>query len=175
LNRNLTLLGEFAAGLLFLFCVGHTVYMIVPGFGPYRAMAGSFQRPFPRGFWLDLVMSAVHSGGAMKDIFPSLHTGAPTLLALFSFRNRDKIPFRYTWPLVTLFTLNIIFATMFLRWHYLIDVVAGLALATGIALLAPVVTRWEVLRRERGGLGTVWPALWQADPAPFAEARVSEL
>lgn len=159
MSRRRDVLGEFAFGMLMVFCIGHTGYMLVPGYGPYRAMADHFQNAFPSGFWLDMVMSTVQSGGAQKDIFPSLHTGAPAFIALFSFRNRDKIPFRYTWPIVALFAVNIIGATMFLRWHYIIDVVAGLALATAAGLLAPRVMRWELKRRERDALSHLWPTL----------------
>jgi hypothetical protein len=151
------LLGEFTFGLLTVFCIGHITYMFVPGFGPFHAMAGEFQNQFPPGLWHDLVMNAVSSGGAFKDIFPSIHTATPTFIALFSFRHRDRLPFRYTWLPVTLFALNIIGATMFLRWHYLIDVVAGLTLGSFALWLTVRVTRFELNRRAALGLGDSWP------------------
>ena len=73
--------------------------------------------------------ATVRSNGAQKDIFPSLHTAGPCFIAMFSFRNRERLPFRYTWPLVAFSAVNIIIATMFLRWHYLIDVIAGFSIA----------------------------------------------
>ncbi|HWA78305.1 MAG TPA: phosphatase PAP2 family protein [Polyangiaceae bacterium] len=158
-SRNQRTLGEFGFGMLILFCVGHTVYMLVPGFGPYRAMAEQFTTPFPHGLWLDLVMDTVHSGGAQKDIFPSLHTAAPAFITLYSFRHRSRLPYRYTWPLTAFFTANIMIATMFLRWHYLIDVVAGLILATTAALLIGPVIDWELRRRARGRRTPLWPLL----------------
>ncbi len=156
LSRNQRILGEFALGMLILFCFGHTIYMLVPGFGPYRAMAGEFKTQFPHGLWLDLVMDAVKSSGALKDIFPSLHTAAPSFITLFSYRYRRLAPYRYTWPIAAFFTLNIVIATMFLRWHYLIDVVAGLVLATSAAAVVPAIVDWE-LRRRAGGLSRLWP------------------
>ena len=156
-GRRKQIVGEFTFAMLLLFSIGHTLYMVVPGYGPYRAMADAFQHPFPNGPWHQLVMNAVHSGGAQMDIFPSLHTGAPTLLALFSYRNRKQLPFRYTWPVVAFCTLNIIIATMFLRWHYLIDVVAGFSIAVGSVMLSRPIVRWEIARRRREGLGELWP------------------
>ena len=156
-GRRKQIVGEFTFAMLLLFSIGHTLYMVVPGYGPYRAMADAFQHSFPNGPWHRLVMDAVHSGGAQMDIFPSLHTGAPTLLALFSYRNRKQLPFRYTWPVVTFCTLNIIIATMFLRWHYLIDVVAGFSIAVGSVMLSRPIVRWEIARRRREGLGELWP------------------
>ena len=58
-SKQRRLLAEFALGMLIVFCVGHTVYMLVPGYGPYKAMADQFQNEFPRGMWLDLVMTTV--------------------------------------------------------------------------------------------------------------------
>ncbi len=156
-GRRKQIVGEFIFAILLLFSIGHTLYMVVPGYGPYRAMADSFQHPFPQGPWHDLVMNAVHSGGAQMDIFPSLHTGAPTVLALFSFRNRKYVPFRYTWPVVAFCTVNIVIATMFLRWHYLIDVVVGFSLAVSVVFVSRPVVRWEIARRQRERLGELWP------------------
>jgi hypothetical protein len=150
-------LGEFTFGMLFMFCVGHTLYILVPGYGPYRAVASEFRHVLPDGLWLDVVMETVAEGGALKDIFPSLHTAAPTFIALFSFRHRALPPFRYSWPIVTFFAANIIVATMFLRWHWILDVVVGLALATLTQVLAALVTTFELERRERLSLEPTWP------------------
>jgi hypothetical protein len=163
--RDQLLLGEFMLGMLIIVCVGHTGYILVPGFGPYRAMPDMFHHELPSGLWMDLVWSTVRSGGAMKDIFPSLHTAGPCFIAMFSFRNRDRLPFRFTWPLITFFAANIIGATMFLRWHYVIDVFAGFTLATVAALLAPLITRWELERRRRDDLRDLVP-LFGASASP---------
>jgi len=162
--RNRRVLNEFALGLLCVFCLGHTVYMLVPGYGPYKAMAGEFDHALPSGMWVDTVMAMVASGGAQKDIFPSLHTAAPFFIALFSYRHRRSLPFRFTWFITLFFSLNIIIATMFLRWHYVIDVVAGLLLAS-FALFASVrLTRWEFARRAAAGLRSSWPLFFEDRP-----------
>ncbi len=155
--RDQMLLGEFMLGMLIIVCLGHTGYILVPGFGPFRAFPELFKNELPSGLWMDLVWSTVRSNGAQKDIFPSLHTAGPCFIAMFSFRNRDRLPFRYTWPLLTFFAANIIGATMFLRWHYVIDVFAGFALATLAALVAPLVTRWELARRRAQNLPPLVP------------------
>lgn len=156
-SRRQRVVGEFALGMLIVFCAGHILYMVVPGFGPYKAMAEAFRNEFPRGMWLDTVMTVVAEGGAQKDIFPSLHTAAPTFIAMFSYRNRHLAPFRYTWGAVWFISLNIVLATMFLRWHYVIDVVAGLTLAIVAWHLSVRVTAWEARRRDQHALGWNWP------------------
>jgi membrane-associated phospholipid phosphatase len=80
-------------------------------------------------------------------------------LSLFSYRHRDRLPFKYTWPFVTFFSANIVIATMFLRWHYLVDVIAGMALSVGGFLLATAISRREALHREKNGYQPVWPPI----------------
>jgi hypothetical protein len=141
--KDARVLAELSLGIMAVYCVAHLTYMAVPGFGPYAHFAGEFQHPLVGGFWWGCVQRTVNAGGAFKDIFPSLHTGAPTFLALFSFRHRKLAPFRYSWPIMAFFASQIILATMFLRWHYLADIVAGIALASAALFVAVRVTRWE--------------------------------
>jgi hypothetical protein len=161
LERRTRLLAEFAMGILVVFCTAQIVYMLVPGFGPYRHLATHFEHALPHGRWYDLVLAAVAAGGAQKDIFPSVHTAAPTFLAIFSFLNRDRRPFSFTWPITALFAANIIGATIFLRWHYAIDVVAGLTLATFAANFAHRVSGREEDRRAASEASPAWAALWR--------------
>ena len=158
LSKSRRALGEFTFGMLFMFCAGHTLYMLVPGYGPYQAIAPEFENALPDGLWLDVVMQTVSEGGAQKDIFPSLHTAAPLFIALYSFRHRASIPYRFTWPVVLFVSANIIVATMFLRWHWIIDVAAGVALATTAQALSVAVTSFELRRRAADTrLGPTWP------------------
>jgi hypothetical protein len=158
-NRDTVLLGRFAIGTLLMFLTAHTVYMIVPGYGPYWYLKDTFVHELHGGTFWRLVRETVDAGGAQKDIFPSLHTAAPTFFAIFSFRHRRLVPFKYTWPLVAFLATQIIIATMFLRWHYLIDIVAGLSLAAGASLIGQRVADWERAKRERLGLQPAWTPL----------------
>ncbi len=148
---------ELGFGLLFCFGVAHCVYVLVPGFGPWRAMPEAFQNDLPPGLWYNVTMDTVLAGSAMKDIFPSLHTAAPTFMTLYSFRHRDKMPFKLTWIATGFFALNIIGATMYMRWHYVIDVVAGLGLALVAVVSSALVVSYETRRRSRTGLPPLWP------------------
>jgi hypothetical protein len=159
-SRQPRILSEFALGILIVLSVGQSLYLIVPGYGP-TSLPSLFSRELPAGVWWNLVEQLVASAGAQKDIFPSIHTAAPTFILLFSFHNRAYLPYRFTWPLVGFFSFNIIIATMFLRWHWLIDIVAGLTLALCAYLGAVAGTRWETERRRRRGLPAAWPE-WPA-------------
>jgi membrane-associated phospholipid phosphatase len=157
LSKNVSLLAEFALGMLIMFCVGHTFYMLVPGYGPYRAMPEAFAHQLSPGVWWNTTSDLVARSGAHKDIFPSLHTAAPLFILLMSFHRRRETPFKYTWPIVAFFAANIIIATMFLRWHYVIDVLAGMLLAVIAHLISSHSAEREPPRRRALGLGPIWP------------------
>ena len=160
--RDDKFLSEFAMGILTLFCVGHALYFVVPAYGPFKHLATQYAHPLPSGYFMDLVNRTVAAGGAQKDVFPSHHTAAPLFIALFSFRHRHRLPFKYTWPVLAFASFNIIIATMFLRWHYMIDIFAGIALAVFALYIGARVARWDRERRAKRGLGPVWPVLYKS-------------
>lgn len=157
--KNQKLLTQFALGIFVVFCSAHTLYMVVPGYGPYAHMADQFEHQLSGGLFWGLVREAVDAGGAQKDIFPSLHTAAPTFFAIFSFRHRRHAPFNFTWPIVAFFASQIIVATMFLRWHYLIDIFAGITLAVVANVVGAKVSAWEAKRRAARGIVPVFSDL----------------
>ncbi|HLK37601.1 MAG TPA: hypothetical protein VKU41_12665, partial [Polyangiaceae bacterium] len=69
---------------------------------------------------------------------------------------------------VAAFATQIIGATMFLRWHYLVDVMAGLILATTASVLGHRIADWERGRRERLGVQPAWV------PLTYPWSRASE-
>jgi hypothetical protein len=148
---------EFAIGTALVYCLGQLGYMAVPGYGPIVALRDAYQGPLDGGFFWGCVSSTVQAGGAMKDIFPSLHTAAPLFFTLYAFHcaRSDR---RFLVPAVVtgFFSLNIIISTMVLRWHYAIDVVAGIALASGATFLAVRLARWEEGFRARLGEPAPW-------------------
>ncbi|CAN5925505.1 hypothetical protein BH11MYX4_BH11MYX4_52070 [soil metagenome] len=159
LVKSSRLLAKFSFGFIWLYCIGQALYTFVPAFGPYAYLAHELQHPLQGAFWWPLVRSAVDSvdGGARTDVFPSLHTALPTYLSLFSFLERKRMPFKLTWAPLTLFTTQIIAATMFLRWHYLIDIGAGIVLAISAVLVSRAALRWDAMRERLGG-SAVWIA-----------------
>lgn len=180
LSRHMRAAGEFSLGLSFVFCVGHLLYFVVPGYGPGVAMPEAFTAPLGNGFWTSLMNATVRELGAHMDIFPSIHTAVPVFLCLFGYRHRKSflyvrtfallarwVPFvrafvrtlPRAWMLATFFSANIIIATMYLRWHYLADVIAGLALGVAGYAVAVRLGDREFSSRKRSELGRIWPLL----------------
>jgi hypothetical protein len=151
---------ELMVGAIMVATVGHILYTLVPGAGPYAAI--EFDAPINGGFFWGLVVKTVSSAGAQLDIFPSLHTAYPTLYALHAFGNRKAKPFKYVWPIIAFFAFNMVIATMFLRWHWAIDVIAGLC----VAVFARTTAVYIGKREASYGLGTstrqpVWDRLFR--------------
>jgi hypothetical protein len=165
-------LARFSFGFIWLYCVGHALYTFVPAYGPYAYLANDFHHSLGGSFWWPLVRSAVDSvdGGARTDVFPSLHTAMPTYLSIFSFLERRRMPFKLTWAPLALFTTQIIAATMFLRWHYLIDICAGITLAVSGIVMSRVALHWDAAREAQGG-----PAAWPRAVAQAARGNAAEL
>ncbi len=139
-------LQELMAGGMLVVGAGHLLYTVVPGAGPVATLA--FDQPLQGAFWWHQVELAVATAGAQLDIFPSLHTAWPAYFALHAFAHRDTQPFQWLWPILAFVAVNIIIATMFLRWHWFIDVAMGLVLAFAARRFAVAVAERE---ERRGG------------------------
>ena len=126
-------LGTFAIALTFL--VSYLGYLLLPARGP-RFMEYASQYAPLQGLW------AFHSfqnildklEGLQYDCFPSGHV-AVVLVGCWIAR-RISAPVFYTF---TAFAACIAFSTIYLRYHYVIDVIAGMALAIIMIAVAPVV------------------------------------
>jgi membrane-associated phospholipid phosphatase len=147
----------FGIGTALLFSLGHLGYMAVPAFGPVVHYAGRYQGPLQGGPFLHLVLASVEGGGAMKDVFPSMHTGGSVWFALFALhRARQDRRWRVPAALAAFTTANIVVSTVVLRWHYAVDVLAGITLASAVAYVAVRLAPWEAARRKRLGLPGGW-------------------
>jgi hypothetical protein len=158
-QKDTHLTNRFATGVLIMFLGSHIIYMLVPGYGPYWYLKGAFAHELTGGTFWRWVRETVEVGGAQKDIFPSLHTGSPTFFTIFCFRHRKLLPFKYWWPVIGFLTTQIVIATMFLRWHYLVDIVAGVVFAFSCQYVGQRVADWEQVKRERRGLQSTWMPL----------------
>ncbi|HHH29645.1 MAG TPA: phosphatase PAP2 family protein [Polyangiaceae bacterium] len=155
--RDLRLARVFGIGGAVAFFLGQLIYVAVPGFGPVKYLDHAFAAPLNGGFFWGLVDVTVRQGGAMKDIFPSLHTALPTFMTLFaSYAAKHDERWRIPSRVVAFFTVNIIISTMLLRWHYAIDVVAGLCLAFGAIGIAIWAAPREARIQRKHGLTTHW-------------------
>lgn len=150
-------LKEITFGAMAIVAIGHCMYSAVPGVGPY--VGYPFQNELAGGFFWRQVTSAVSVAGAQLDIFPSLHTAFPAFFTLHAYRYRHQKPFCYVWIPTAFVAFNIIIATLFLRWHYGIDVIAGLCLAFFVQRLATRVAVRDESLQPRASKQKIWEPL----------------
>jgi membrane-associated phospholipid phosphatase len=87
-------------------------------------MTNQFTQPLD-GWWITKWNAAIVATGSNKvDVFPSLHCALSSFLLFFDRRHR---PWRFKLYLVP--AVGLWFSTIYLRYHYFIDVVCGFALA----------------------------------------------
>ena len=72
-----------------------------------------------------------------RDCFPSLYTAISVIVTIYAYRYR-----RWLFWIMFPFCTGIVMATIYLRYHYVIDVIAGLMLAAFCVWLGPRVNSW---------------------------------
>jgi membrane-associated phospholipid phosphatase len=125
----------------FLIALGYLVsyvgYLLVPARGP-RFLLKHLQHIPLQGLWLFRGMQNTldRLESAHYDCFPSGHTEL-TILAWWSSRMAGN---RLFWVYFA-YTPSIIFATVYLRYHYSVDVLAGAMVAIALILATPSIYR----------------------------------
>ena len=126
-------LREVAVSLQLAFYIGFALFMLVPARSPDVLYVFP---PLEGGPFFEASMRAWHSLQAVTyDAFPSMHTTISTIALAQAVRMRLGL-WRWMVPVVLLLQL----ATLYLRQHYFVDVVAG----WGVAALAITTARWAV-------------------------------
>ena len=114
------------ATVLSLF-LGFLGYMLVPARGPRYFLPLPEQRALHGAFgYYDWSISLWNQMQEVKtDAFPSLHTATAVMAMVFSLRFRRL--FRPLPLLCFPLGISLILSTVYLRMHYIIDVIAGIA------------------------------------------------
>ena len=127
----------YAFLIAFGYLVSYVGYLLVPARGP-RFLLRHLQHIPLQGLWLFRGMQDTldRLESAHYDCFPSGHTEL-TILAWWSSR---MVGNRLFWVYFA-YTPSIIFATVYLRYHYSVDVLAGAIVATALILATPSIYR----------------------------------
>ena len=124
-KRGLPLQRKLMVGLFTIYGIGFLGYSWVPAGGPHLALADNFTLPLTGWGITRLNAYVVANGSNGVDVFPSLHCAISCFLLFF---DRQHARWRHRLYLVP--CCGLWFATIYLRYHYFTDVVAGFALAT---------------------------------------------
>ncbi|MFC4987755.1 phosphatase PAP2 family protein [Saliphagus infecundisoli] len=142
-------LKELLVAYLLNYVVGAICYTLVIAYGPRNHLAsveGLMYVAYPATQDLTAAMSA------NTDVFPSLHTSLAVVVVCFAWWSRREYPRWY--PIAAVVGSGVVLSTMYLGIHWLVDVVAGVALGVGSVHAA----RRLVARLEDGAGGVSIPA-----------------
>ena len=117
-------------GLISLYGLGFLGYTLVPAAGPHLAMPDAFAASLTGGLLTSTNAALVASGSNRVDVFPSLHT-AITIFLMGSLWPRHRRAFLA----LLIPAAGLCAATLYLRYHYAVDLLAGIALAAATLAL----------------------------------------
>jgi membrane-associated phospholipid phosphatase len=141
---------EFRAatfGVVLCFFLGYALYLVFPAAPPRLALAHQYQVSLLPGTISDLADRALQLLPTdSRAAFPSLHAAVSALALAYVWRHLR--PLVVVWlPAV----LGLVVSTIYLRHHFVADLLAGFALAPVAAWLAPRIDRaWAERQRALG-------------------------
>jgi membrane-associated phospholipid phosphatase len=125
-------------GYLTLILMGVSSYILIPAVGPDKFLAARYSHDLDGKLLSRGVDYIMQNARVAHDCFPSLHVGIPLLLAFYA---RDH---RRRWFIPSLVYVALMCcATIYLRYHYLIDVLAAFIYAPAAYFINDfLLSRW---------------------------------
>jgi membrane-associated phospholipid phosphatase len=129
---------EVLFGILLCFYLSYLGYLLFPAIGPRFTLSqfqsGSLQvSPFTAAIQQTLDTLEKNK----TDAFPSGHSAVSLICLYYAWKERERVLFLILVPVVA----GLLLATVYLRYHYVIDVAAGVALTGFTVALAPRLRR----------------------------------
>jgi membrane-associated phospholipid phosphatase len=136
LKKEKTAFRRIMMGYLTLMLMGIVSYLIVPAGGPLTYFTNQYTTDLQGNALSHSVNYIISAGRVGYDCFPSLHIGI-SLLVCFYLRDYRRKLFLPALTYVILMCL----AVLYLRYHYLIDVIAAFAYAPAAYFLNDFILR----------------------------------
>lgn len=121
--------------IILAFYAGYIGYIIFPAVGPKYTLTEFFHTHLDGGIIADKIAFVVDysiSHHTRRDCFPSLHNGITMLTLLFAYKYQ-----RWFFYVLLPLALSLFISTLYLRYHYFIDMIAGYALAVIMLYVGP--------------------------------------
>lgn len=116
---------EMMCGLVIISFFGILGYLLVPAIGPEYTLRNLYTVPLTQPLAVfSRQIEFMNFARIQRDCFPSLHVGISFLVWLYAWRNSKKL----FW-ILSPFILSLWFSTLYLRYHYAVDCIAGFILA----------------------------------------------
>jgi hypothetical protein len=134
---------RFFIGLFSVYAIGYLGYTLLPALGPHIYLSEQFYARVWNGSWSQWNAELVLHGSNRVDAFPSIHCAATAFVLFFDRRHH---PAWFRGALIPCAGLWL--ATLYLGYHYFVDVVSGFLLSAFALRLANTYPR----PRHSGGL-----------------------
>lgn len=119
-------------------------YILVPAAGPRYALAEAYRMPLEGTAITDFIRSFVATAENLQwDCFPSGHTAVTLVVLWYAFREERTVS-----CLLLPIAVLLLISTIYCRYHYVIDLIAGAALAAVSVLLADWLEYLSLRNRE---------------------------
>jgi membrane-associated phospholipid phosphatase len=123
--RGPALARRFIFTLSVCFYVSYAGYFTIPAYGPRTAQAELYTLPLESTAVSRAISHTINELEHTKlDVFPSGHTMITVAVLMVAWRRARKL-FWWLLPVAVL----LIFSTVYCRYHYVVDLIAGIALA----------------------------------------------
>lgn len=133
-------------------CLGSIGYVVVPAVGPGIAYSRLFHVDLAGSLFYEPITGLLDAARAPRDVFPSLHVAISSVFLWVAVRRSRRLAV-LVFPLV----VGNWVATLYLRYHYAVDVLAGWVTAGLAMIVADRLLAWEERIRSRprkGASGT---------------------
>ena len=134
--------------LLFGYYISFIGYILFPAIGPRFTLMGLQTVPLEGSFLTDFVRDTLNQlEHNRRDCMPSGHTQLSLMSLYLAYRYQRKLLYLLA-PLVA----GLIASTIYLRYHYVIDLFAGVAVAAACVIMAPrLYELWNRKNEAQGG------------------------
>jgi len=134
--------------LLFGYYLSFIGYILFPAIGPRFTLMGLQTVPLEGSFLTDFVRDTLNQlEHNRRDCMPSGHTQLSLMSLYLAYRYQRKLLYLLA-PLVA----GLIASTIYLRYHYVIDLFAGVAVAAACVIMAPrLYELWNRKNEAQGG------------------------
>jgi membrane-associated phospholipid phosphatase len=120
--------------IILCFYLSYIGYMLFPAVGPRFTLNHLQTTDLQAGPMTQWIQQSLNSLEHNKtDAFPSGHTAVALVSLFFAWKYREGVLFRVLVPAVS----ALIVSTVYLRYHYVIDVIAGVLLALLTIFISP--------------------------------------
>ena len=120
--------GELLLMLSAVMLGSYLFFILLPVDSPYY-LSQRLGPPLSGHFFFDLVHQVSARGGARGGAFPSAHVSGAVVVSLVALRHQPRLAY-----LIVPITGSVMIATVYGRFHYVLDALAGAALAIAVVV-----------------------------------------